>query len=372
MQSIKWNTLEDPPTLHDGKIDQVSSTNLYTMYRTPEWLECLDDSLRKELNFACYREGEISSITAFVPRNIPLKLQFSRDKGLEFTIKALELLGGEPVGKVDPEVIDKVVHAAWKKYPGYDAIYIKSLTTDSSLWNTFQANGWKVGDASVYMPDGKRPFHYAALPETYDEFMKGFKSKQRFTLRKKLRKISEAFPGKVQLRRISETDDFAFLKKSMLQVLVKSWKADLLSKGKLKHLDNDHFFEKVISRGMMRSHVLMVDQEPCAFVVGYFYNGIYHYSDLAYDEAYSKYAPGIVLLLLVIEDLIENERANYINFGITDAQYKRVFGNRHVEDASLLILRPTIPNLIRIGLHRAYRGSKHYLNRVLNYNNENR
>jgi hypothetical protein len=338
------------------------------MYRAPEWLECFDESMREKLGFACHQEGAISSISAFLPRNLPLKLQFTRNKGLEFKVKALELLGGEPIGKITPQIFEHIVQAVWKKYPGYDAIYIKSLTTDASLWNAFQVNGWKVGDASVYMPDGTRPFHYVALPQTYDEFMKGFKSKQRFTLRKKLRKINEAFPGKVELRRISETDDFAFLDKSMHQVLSKSWKAELLSKGKLKHLDNERFMKNVISRGMMRSHVLTIDQEPCAFVVGYFYNGIYHYADLAYDEAFSKYAPGIVLLLLVIEDLIENERAEYINFGITDAQYKRVFGNRHIEDASLLILRPTVSNAVRVGLHRAFQAGKLYLKRLLNYN----
>ncbi|MEJ2619809.1 MAG: GNAT family N-acetyltransferase [Candidatus Thiodiazotropha sp.] len=372
VQSIQWNTLEDLLSLHGGNVDQVSATNLYAMYRAPEWLECLDGSLRKELNFACYQEGKIASISAFLPRNVPLKFQISRGKGLEFNIKTLELLGGEPIGQVTPEIIDLIVHAAWEQYPGYDAIYIKSLTTDSAFWGTLQANDWKVGDAFVYMPDGTRPFHYVALPNTYDEFMKSFKSKQRFTLRKKLRKINEAFPGKVGIQRIIENDDFEFLKKSLHQVLAKSWTADLLSKGKLKHLENDDFFKKVISRGMMRSHVLTVDQEPCAFVVGYFYNGIYHYSDLAYDEAFSKYAPGIVLLLLVIEDLIENDQAKYINFGITDAQYKRVFGNRHVEDASLLILRPTLLNTIRVGLHRVFIGSKRYLSRVLKYKSGSR
>jgi hypothetical protein len=370
MQSIQWNTLEDLLSLHDGKVDQVSETNLYSMYRAPEWLECLDKSMREELSFACYQEGKISSISAFLPRTIPLRLQFSRSKALEFQIKSLELLGGEPIGKVTPEVFDRIVHAAWKKYLGYDAIYIKSLTTDAPLWRAFQANGWKIGDASVYLPDGTRPFHYVALPETYDEFMKGFKSKQRFTLRKKLRKINEAFPGKVALRRINEIDDFAFLDTSMRQVLAKSWKAELFAKGKLKHLDNKSFMKKIISHGMMRSHVLTVDQEPCAFVVGYFYNGIYHYADLAYDEALSKYAPGIVLLLLVTKDLIENERAKYINFGITDAQYKRVFGNRHIEDASLLILRPTLSNSVRVGLHRVFQGGKLYLKQMLNYNSE--
>jgi CelD/BcsL family acetyltransferase involved in cellulose biosynthesis len=217
------------------------------------------------------------------------------------------------------------------------------------------------------MPDGVRPFHFVNLPETYDEFMKGFKSKQRFTLKKKIRRITEAFPGRVEFRRVSDTRDLAFLNSSVHHVLSKSWKEELnAAQGTLNRINNEPFLKNIASRGLLRSHVLIIDNIPCAFILGYLYNGIYHYADLAYDADFAKYAPGIVLLLMVIEDLINSDQAKHINFGIKDAQYKRVFGNCHVQDAALLIVRPSLANALRIGLHRAYRNSKMLAKRLLN------
>src|SRR5690606_38839177 len=64
------------------------------------------------------------------------------------------------------------------------------------------------------------------------------------------------------------------------------------------------------------------------------------------------------LLFLVIEDLIDNAHAKFMNFGISDAEYKRIFGNRHIKDASLLLMRPSASNSIRRGLHRGFSAAK--------------
>ncbi|MET0091540.1 MAG: hypothetical protein ABW068_16250, partial [Candidatus Thiodiazotropha sp.] len=47
--------------------------------------------------------------------------------------------------------------------------------------------------------------------KTHQEYIDGFKSKQRISFKRKIKKINEAFPGKVEIHRIDYADDLDYL-----------------------------------------------------------------------------------------------------------------------------------------------------------------
>lgn len=369
---VEWKTLQDiaaDETLSAAwRAGQAATSNLYAMYNSLEWFACHDPAQRERIAIAVRRDAADAgrlSFAAIAPRPVPLRFQFSRSREFALGVSAVELLGGELVGDQAHEAFAEIVAAVWQRYSGVGAIYLKSLSNESALWQSLAAHEWRIRDAAIYKPEGDRPFHYIALPPTHEEYMAGFGSKQRFTLKKKIRKINEAFPGKVEFRRITSPDDLGLLTTSARQVIANSWKAQELARAVPESIENEAFLRSVAERGMLRSHLLLVDGNPCAFIVGYLYNGIYHYADLAYDTNHADHSPGTVLLMMVIEDLIRQDQVRYVNFGITDAQYKRVFGNRHVEDAALLIVRPALSVSLRVGTHRAFRDAKVIAKRLL-------
>ncbi|MFO1435805.1 MAG: GNAT family N-acetyltransferase [Gammaproteobacteria bacterium] len=371
---IVWKTVQDVVADQrysaEWRARQLSTSNLYSMYHSLEWLECNVLTKGKTTIVAVHNDERNSklSFAAMLRYAVPLHFQSTRRRDYAMAIPALELLGSELVGGHDYDSFSAIVEATWKAHPDVDAIYLKSVSSESEFWRSLAEHRWMLGSAHIYKPYNTRPFHYVELPPTHEEYMAGFGSKQRFTLKKKVRKLSEAFPGKVEMRRISTTEGIEFLTDSVRQVIEKSWKAQELARAIPESIEKQDVLRCVAERGLLRSHVLIVDDKPCAFIVGYLYNGIYHYADLAYNADYADHSPGTVLLFLVIEDLIKEDHVRFINFGITDAQYKRVFGNRHVEDAALLILRPCLKNSLRLGLHRAFRDSKSFVKRLLKRN----
>ena len=112
------------------------------------------------------------------------------------------------------------------------------------------------------------------------------------------------------------------------------------------------------ARGLLRSYLLRCGDDYCAYVLGYQSCGVFHYADIAFDERFASFSPGAVLLYLLIANLIEHRpptastRCPEVNFGIGDSGYKEQFGNWHSRESSVLLLRRTAANRLRVAAHR--------------------
>jgi hypothetical protein len=94
-------------------------------------------------------------------------------------------------------------------------------------------------------------------------------------------------------------------------------------------------------RGWLRGYILYLDEKPCAFWIGSLRNQVFLSDYLAFDSAYSKYAPGMYLILKVIEELC-NGKIDRVDFGPGDAPYKERLGNADWQESLMYIFAPTI------------------------------
>jgi hypothetical protein len=362
---ISWKTLPNIVDSHNhSTIWQASAaidSNFYAMHNTIDWLSCLDNQSHDTILIAEYCNNDATAFAAFKKRPVPLTFQLSRRLKLTLQLSAFELMGGNLVGEISYDSLQAITNSVWKNFPHIDVIYLHSVNVDSSIWEILQENNRKVDKAPVHMPDVERIFHYINSIKTHQEYINGFKSKQRISFKRKIKKINEAFPGKVELHRIDHIEDLDYLTVSAKKILKNSWKAQNLSQPIPESIKNEVFLRRATEKGFLRSYVLSLDDNPCAFAVGFLYNGIYHCTDTAYDINYAKHSPGTVLLYKAIEDIINSDQIKIIHFGITDAQYKRELCNCHTREASLMIMRPTLTNKFRIFLHRRYRDAKVWL-----------
>ena len=102
--------------------------------------------------------------------------------------------------------------------------------------------------------------------------------------------------------------------------------------------------------GILRAYVLRVGGQSCAFVLGYQYRGIFHYSDVAYDEELAHASPGILLLQYLMQDLTSWNPPKLVNFGIGDALYKRLFSNSQTDSTTICFLPKTLGNFLLVAL----------------------
>ncbi|HWU39522.1 MAG TPA: GNAT family N-acetyltransferase, partial [Candidatus Acidoferrum sp.] len=98
---------------------------------------------------------------------------------------------------------------------------------------------------------------------------------------------------------------------------------------------------------ILRSYLLECGGEPCAYNVGYQFDGVYHYKEPRFDEALGRLSPGTVLLYLLLEDLFARDRPELLNFGIGNQPYKEHFGNQTAKDGSFLLFRRNLANRLR-------------------------
>lgn len=340
----------------------ASERNLYAMYQAPAWLHCLQTSgPPAQLMVARDGAGSEPDCLAVVAReSVPLRYRVARRQFANVNLRCVELLGGRTLGAGDAAAVERIVKGVFQQYRDVDGIYLKSVPDDAALWTTLQANGWRVGAAHAYRPDGERPFHYAEFPPSFEGYLGEFRKKQRYNLKRQVRLMAEANGNQLIMELIDRPEQIEGFLADISAITANSWKADLEEPAP-DLASQPEVLRAVAAAGLLRGYVLRAAGKPAAYALGYRYENIYHYANIAYDKDFAAQSPGAVLLLMMIEDLIDKAQIKYMNFGITDANYKRVFGNRHIKDASVVILRPGLRSACLRLTHSAFEGLKNLL-----------
>ncbi|MGH6935334.1 MAG: GNAT family N-acetyltransferase [Methylocella sp.] len=94
----------------------------------------------------------------------------------------------------------------------------------------------------------------------------------------------------------------------------------------------------------LRAHILYLNDRPCSFWICSYYNGTLYSDFMGFDPEYSKYEPGMYLVINVIEALCRENQAQKavrIDFGIGDSEWKTILGNQSWCDESVCIFAPT-------------------------------
>jgi CelD/BcsL family acetyltransferase involved in cellulose biosynthesis len=207
----------------------------------------------------------------------------------------------------------------------------------------------------VYAPGGARPWHLRRIPSGSEEYLSQMSSKTRSTLRKKARKLAEAAGGKVELTRVDSENQVGDFLTNAVKVSRNSWQHDILGNRIGDSEDERAWAEQLASAGLLRNYLLKCDGRPCAFVVGYQFNGVFHDVELGYDREFSEHSPGTILLHMLIQDLCDHQPPSILNFGMGDADYKQRFGDVQREDVSIIVFRKSLNNYLMVRSHALLR-----------------
>ncbi|HEX6837851.1 MAG TPA: GNAT family N-acetyltransferase, partial [Polyangia bacterium] len=202
-----------------------------------------------------------------------------------------------------------------------------------------------------YAVGGK--LHEIALPGSFDEYLAAqFTSKHRGNLRRTVKALRDASGGTIALERFDRPGDGARFFDAAQPVAAVSWQA----KGGTEFgPDLRARLDDLAARGLLRSYLLRVGGEPCAFVIGYQWRSEFHYIRIAYDPKFAKLSPGTALLYLLIEEMCAEKRVTLFSLGAGDFGYKSQFGNVHVEVGDLWLLRKTLHNRVLASAHGRFR-----------------
>jgi CelD/BcsL family acetyltransferase involved in cellulose biosynthesis len=191
---------------------------------------------------------------------------------------------------------------------------------------------------------------------SFEDYLAGFSSKTRSTLRRKARKLAKE-AGDYTLtehRTCAEVETFL---DAALPLSAKTYQARLLDAGLPDSEDGRQSTLDAAERGQMRCFLLWVGKSPIAYLSLPVVGKTLVYAHLGYDPEYARLSPGTVLQLLALERLFAENAYTHFDFTEGEGAHKAMFGTDSVECSSFVLLSPTIANRALLGARTSFDGA---------------
>jgi CelD/BcsL family acetyltransferase involved in cellulose biosynthesis len=199
---------------------------------------------------------------------------------------------------------------------------------------------------------GLRPFvrqryrrSYASLEGGFDSYLGRFSSKSRSTLKRKLRKLTEASGGSLDVRSYSTPDEAEVFYRLARDLSAKTYQERLLAYGLPEGEAALAEMREQAAQGAMRGWLLFLHGKPISYLYAPAEGGTLLYAYLGYDPDFADLSPGTVLQLEAMRMLMEEGRFALFDFTGGEGRHKQQFETGGIECVDLLLLRPTLANL---------------------------
>lgn len=299
-----------------------------------------------DLCLVVIREGdEQPVVTCIAPCYVETRrfeLRFSLFPIVGWRARRLQMFGDGLIFErgLDPGPrIARVFEALLHSGVEFDYAYLQSLEVATPLWRYFSACGKSTAGLHVDMTRTSEKIHRLVLQESYQAYVAGMSGKTRNTLRRRRDKLAAAVGKRLELVRVTAPDQVRGFLDAVDRIYPRTWQAATFGARPRNGAADIALLEGIAGGGWLRAYLLVGGGEPLAFVVGYQYDGVYHFDEPGYDARWSALAPGTVLNHLMIADLFRWTPPRVLDFGVGDNQYKRVFGNQESEVCSMHLAR---------------------------------
>jgi hypothetical protein len=281
-----------------------------------------------------------SSLAAYVPlrrRTIPLALRIGEVSMVRIPFRVVELFGAGIVG--DGALSRDALLAINRSLSGFDAITFEGVPTGSPMGTVI------AGDAVAPLVRFERHrcvHHLIDLPASFDDYWSKLPSKTRNNLKRREKQIASAAKD-VTMRRLTEPHDVVRLLEAIGSIAKGTFHERLLHRNLTpSNAPLVHNWRLAAERGWLRGYLLLSGDRPIAYEVGFLSQRTLFGELTGYDAAAAAYGPGVMLLVRVIRDLIERREADQFDFGTGSADYKRMLGTAAYEEASVMLVSPTL------------------------------
>ncbi len=303
-------------------------------------LESMSDDVRPYV-LAVYRDGRASAILAGRIENSRLRPRIGYVTVPGPKIRELVMVHGGLLGEPRAEECDLLMQQVIESMRAgeSDLVRFNHLRADSMLYSRAAR---KQGVFSTgYFPTVQA--HRAmAMPKTEAEFWARFSSKVRKNLKWQMRRFEREFPGGIRIASMGTPGELDHLTADIEQIAMKTYQRGLGAGFNVSEGERARLGFKA-EKGWLRAYILYVNDAPCSFWCGTLYRGIFYSDSMGYDPAYQRFSPGMHLILRVLEQCCgDGSSVKSVDFGLGDAQYKRILSDREWLDVMLVRFAPTL------------------------------
>lgn len=336
------------------------SDNYDLLYQSFEWFDHLQSAGKEDSDLFLWtirnRAEELVGILPVRVYGYQLKFDVRSRSFATVPVQVASILGNCPAVPSDKKYYDAIIDTVSAALPNCEALYFDSVRSDTYLWKYLHGVDIRKLGFVPHFIDGIRRYHLMVLPATVEDFWARFNRKKRYKLQRQLKRLQEAGGDAFSLERVTSEEEVPKFLERAAEVSSRSWQHARIGVRVLSDGSSIEKYADLARRGILRCYLLRCGA-PCAFILGYQYQGVYHYVEIGYDRSFNRFSPGTMLFYFLVKDLIENSELQSINFGVGHADYKQSFGTHHLEDASVILFRKTFRNYFIQKSHSLFRAA---------------
>jgi len=317
----------------------------------PEWLtECFSSDKASLQAFLFERRGGIVGVAPFVTAKIPLTLDVGGIVLGAVPLRRLRLLGGCPNLPAERSVYDQLFREISSARQRYDAIWMECLRVDSFLWKYLHDSAIVRENFYLHCVRGPTPRYVVRPVGSFHEYMRKFSASGRWHRLKELKRLRAT--GAVELVRCLRPEEVDAFVETAAAISRKTYQFRRLGLGLRNVPSVKRRLRLAAERGWLRSYLLTCGGTACCFLLGYQHHGRFYYAEIGYDPAWSQFSVGRITILLALQDLLERDTPETIDFG-EGGGYKEYLANESYVEVDVLLFRRRAYPLLAAGLRRA-------------------
>ena len=349
-----WTT---PALRRDWRCLVGDRSDLRRIYQTPGWFDHIASlQTQDQIAVAVTRDltGHVNGIAPIRIARGTLEFHAAGHTLGRFSMRKAHFLGGLPLVPEDRPTLDNLFASMSTSLPGVDAIGLSGVEVGSFLWQYLHSSKALQDRYLLHVVEGVRPCHILPLPPTFDQYLAQFNAKKRYNLKTQIRILRERGAGRLELRRIDSPDDVQCLLDAETQMVPDPRRFSGLGGNPADSFWSRRKTVDLAERGFLRSYVLTCGDVPISLIKGVQYETTYLALQTLYRRDYAPFSPGAAMQYLAIEDLLRHRPARIIDFGCGEPQQKHYASNVTLHLACILLMKKTIANRLRRGLHAAF------------------
>ena len=298
-------------------------------------LSHLPNSHLPSLILVCRQNGLIVGLGGLLPK--VSRSRYVGGLGPNLKLQGYRLVGNRFLYGGDEAVQSKLLEAATREVVQRGARYLLIEDVDQAssllqLAQTYTKRGY-----GIYSPTSFQVRLKIDLPRTGTEYFGKFSSKTRNTFKRKEKKL-----GSIRIMRCSTVDQVADFLRDAHLISVNTWQTEQFGLRVKNDAADLAQFTFMASQGALRSYLLYQDETPMAFIIGNQHRGLYRYEEVGFDRKFHALSPGQVLLLKVLDDMFADNTPQCFDFGMGDADYKRMLANVETTAGNVWLVPPGI------------------------------
>lgn len=226
-----------------------------------------------------------------------------------------------------------------------DAAHFNHLVTDSSFYKYTRkkTNIFRRTHFPKILP-----IRYLMIPQSFDQFLDACSHNSRRNYRRWTKKFENNFTNRFEIKTYSNDDEVDTALEQMARISAKTYQG-ACGRSIVNDTATQVLLHNAAKKNWLRSYILSIDNEPCAFWTGQKYGSVFYAEFTGYLTKWQKFHIGTILFFNLVRDLCEDSDVSFLDFSFGEGQHKHWGESRLRSVASVYIFAPRVfPIIVNI------------------------